>query len=62
MFLTTVIESIGSTSLVQVGSNYFLDSISGGTGPELKYGGAPVTAGEFGALDADRRGADGKRL
>jgi hypothetical protein len=41
------IESHGSTSLRQVGENYFLDSISSGTGPELKYGGAPVTAGEF---------------
>ena len=44
---TTVIESFGSTSLVQVGNNYFLDSISTGTGPELMYGGAPLTVGEF---------------
>src|SRR6202035_3835877 len=44
---TTVIESSGSTSLVQVGNNYFLDSISTGTGPEVMYGGAPLTAGEF---------------
>jgi hypothetical protein len=44
---TTVIESSGSTSLVQVGNNYFLDSISTGTGPELIYGGAPLAAGEF---------------
>jgi serralysin len=42
-----VIESLGSTSLVQVGSNYYLDNNSTGTGPELKYGGAPVTTGEF---------------
>jgi serralysin len=46
---TTVIESFGSTSLVQVGSNYFLNSIASGTGPELKYGGAPFSAGEWGA-------------
>ena len=46
---TTVIESFGSTSLVEVGNNYFLDSISSGTGPELKYDGAPVVAGQFGA-------------
>ncbi len=38
-----------STELVEVGNNYFLDSISSGTGPELKYGGTPVVAGEFGA-------------
>jgi serralysin len=47
---TTVIELFGSTSLVQVGSNYFFDSnSSGGTGPELKFNGAPVVAGQFGA-------------
>ena len=45
---TTVIESFGATSLVEVGTNYFLNSNSGGSGPELKYGGAAVTAGEFG--------------
>ncbi len=46
--ISVVIESFGSTSLVQVGANYDLDSIGSGTGPELKYGGAAVTAGEFG--------------
>jgi 20S proteasome alpha/beta subunit len=45
--VTTTIESSGSTSLVQVGSNYFLDAISSGTGPELKYNGTPVVAGQF---------------
>ena len=44
------IDSSGSTSLLQVGNNYDLESISSGTGPELKYGGAPVTAGEFSAV------------
>ena len=44
----TIIESFGSTSLVGVGSNFYLDSNSSGSGPELKYGGAAVTAGEFG--------------
>ena len=39
-----VIESSGATSLVQVGSDYFLDPVAGGTGPELIYNGAPVTA------------------
>ena len=40
------IESLGSTSLVQVGQNYYLNSISSGTGPELKYGGVPIVAGQ----------------
>ena len=39
---TTVIESFGSTNLVAVGNNYYLGSV--GSGPELKYGGAAVTA------------------
>ncbi|MEH2561446.1 NF038122 family metalloprotease [Bradyrhizobium sp. AZCC 2289] len=45
--VTTVIEALGSTSLVQAGSYYFLDTISTGSGPELKYGGSPVLAGQF---------------
>jgi hypothetical protein len=48
----TVIESFGSTSLVEVGNNFYLDinnnSTSASAGPELKYGGAVVAAGEFG--------------
>ena len=43
-----LIEAFGSTSLVEVGNNFFLDN-SAGSGPELKYGGAAVTAGQFGA-------------
>ena len=57
----TVIEAFGSTSLVEVGNNYYLDSISSGTGPELKYAGARC-GGSVWRLDAGRRGADGKRL
>ena len=45
-----VIESHGSTSLLESGSNYYLDSISSGTGPELQYQGGPVTAGQFGSI------------
>ncbi len=41
----TVIEAFGSTTLVEVGSNFFLNPASGGTGPELKYGGAAFVAG-----------------
>src|SRR5215475_1408868 len=42
----TVIESSGSTSLLTNGTNYFLQP-NGGAAVELRYGGAPVTAGEF---------------
>ena len=45
---TTVIEAFGSTSLVEVGSQYYLQN-SGGAGPSLKYGGAAYVAGEIGA-------------
>jgi serralysin len=44
----TVIEAIGSTSLVEVGSNFYLNSTSSGSGPELIYFGAAVVAGQFG--------------
>src|ERR1700736_5031919 len=46
--VTTTIEALGSTSLVEVGNNFYLNGISGGSGPELKYAGAAVVAGEFG--------------
>ena len=45
----TVIESYGSTSLVQVGNNYFLYPVGGSSGPELSVWGAPVVAGQFGS-------------
>ena len=44
-----MIEAFGSTSLVEVGNNFYLNSISSGSGPELKYAGAAVVAGQFGA-------------
>jgi hypothetical protein len=44
----TTIEAYGSTSLIQIGSNYVLIPVGGGTGPELKLGGALITAGQFG--------------
>ncbi|MGP0082230.1 MAG: hypothetical protein ACLP0B_01195, partial [Steroidobacteraceae bacterium] len=40
--------SFGSTSLTEVGNQYYLYN-SSGSGPELKQGGADVVAGEFGA-------------
>ena len=43
----TVIEASGSTSLVLAGSNYYLDSISTGTGPTLKYSGSAVTVDQW---------------
>ena len=46
---TTVIQTNGSTSLTEVANRYFYLVGSIGTGPELKYNGANVTSGEFGA-------------
>ena len=37
--ITTVIQTDGTTSLVQIGSNYFLDPAAGGTGPGLDFNG-----------------------
>ena len=45
--VTTEIESAGSTSLVAVGTTFFLDSISTGMGPSVKFAGAEVVAGNF---------------
>jgi Tryptophan-rich Synechocystis species C-terminal domain len=45
---TTVIEAFGSTSLTGVGNNFYL--YNGGTGPSLKYAGATVVVGQFGAF------------
>ena len=58
----TVIESAGSTSLVQWGATFFLDGISTGSGPlaqnwRRRRGGRSVWW-----LDADWRRADGERL
>src|SRR5258708_3840517 len=43
---TAVIEAVGSTSLAEVGNNFYL--YTNGTGPELKYNGAAVVVGQFG--------------
>jgi serralysin len=43
-----VIEAFGSTSLLRaVNNDYFLVPVGGSSGPSVKYGGAPVTAGQF---------------
>src|SRR5262249_34085736 len=44
----TVIEAFGSTSLVEVGSNYFLYPVGGSSCPQLSYSGAPVVSVQFG--------------
>ena len=56
----TIIQTDGNTSLVQVGNNY--DLYVGGSGPSIKYGGAAVTAGQFGTWTSNRRDPDGQRL
>ncbi|WP_448030786.1 M10 family metallopeptidase C-terminal domain-containing protein [Bradyrhizobium liaoningense] len=43
----TVIESAGSTTLAEVGSNYHL--YTGGAGPSLKSGGAAIVIGQCGS-------------
>lgn len=44
----SLIQQVGSTSLLQIANSYFM--YVGGNGPELMYGGAPVTVGEFGNI------------
>ena len=56
-FYSKVIEAFGSTSLVQVGNNFYLDSISTGSGPELKYAGAglwPASPGMLTPIGAEQ--------
>ena len=43
----SVIEAHGVTALLQSGNDYFLNPVASGTGPELMFSGAPVTAGEW---------------
>lgn len=43
----TVIESYGSTSLVQLGSNFYFYSVGGSSGPQFQYKGVPVVAGQL---------------
>ena len=45
---TTTIETAGVTDLVQVANEFFLRD-GAGNGPSLKYAGADVVAGQFGA-------------
>ena len=50
---TASIESAGSTTLTQVADSYFINY--GSSPVQLRYGGMYVAAGQFGALDCDRR-------
>jgi hypothetical protein len=45
----SVIQTDGSTSLIEVANQYFYLRASGGSSPALKYNGAAVTMGEFGS-------------
>ena len=45
----TTIEANGATSLIQVGTQYYLDDSTGAVPPSLKYLGADYAAGQFGA-------------
>ena len=45
----TVIQTDGTTALTEAGTNYFLNPTGGGTGPELKFGGSAIIAGQFGS-------------
>ncbi|MBH5403089.1 M10 family metallopeptidase C-terminal domain-containing protein, partial [Bradyrhizobium sp. CNPSo 4010] len=42
--VNATVEAVGSTSLVQMGDNFYLDAISTGSGPILKISGSPVSA------------------
>ena len=45
---TATIEAVGSTSLVKVSSNYYLNPVAGGSGPPLKFNGTDFVSGQFG--------------
>ena len=49
LVIQTDTSSFGSTSLAQIGNNYFLFAAERHTGPELQYNGLAVTSGEFGS-------------
>ncbi|WP_369539482.1 hypothetical protein [Bradyrhizobium japonicum] len=43
----TTIETLGATSLIEIGGNFYMNPVAGGTGPELKFYGSPVVQGQF---------------
>ncbi|PPQ20868.1 protease [Bradyrhizobium sp. AC87j1] len=44
----TAVEAFGSTSVVLTNGNYYLNNISTGSGPVLKFGGAVVNVADYG--------------
>ncbi len=50
----TAIETFGSTELGQASTFYYMDPVAGGTGPELKYTGAPYVAGAWVPIGAEK--------
>ena len=46
--IQTDTNSFGSTSLTELGNDYFLYAAGTTNGPELQVNGTPFTAGEFG--------------
>ena len=46
--IATIIEANGSTSLVEVGSNFFFYPVGTFSGPALSYNGTPFVVGQFG--------------
>jgi hypothetical protein len=47
--VTTVLESFGLIKLSQTGDAYSLTPVAGGSGPQIRFNGAVVTASRFGA-------------
>ncbi|MBR0959957.1 M10 family metallopeptidase C-terminal domain-containing protein [Bradyrhizobium japonicum] len=45
--VSRTIEALGSTSVFQSGGNYYLNNISTGTGPTLKYAGSAVNTANY---------------
>jgi hypothetical protein len=45
--ISKTVETAGLTKLVETAGNFFLDGMSSGTGPELKYNGAAFYASEI---------------
>lgn len=46
--VTTAVEAVGVTTLVRAADVYALHPSGGSSGPQLSYGGSPVTVGQFG--------------
>jgi large repetitive protein len=51
LVIQTDTSALGSTSLAEIGGNYFLFAAGGATGPELQYYGTAVTSGMFGSFN-----------